>query len=214
MDLDKKTIIFDFGNVLFNLDFKKCLDTFYEVLGERWEIDGLPEDVKSALFKYERGTIGDEAFLWVFQQYNTKAEPRNIVRAWNSILIDMPAHRFDMLTDLRADYNICLLSNINNMHLQWIHRYFRRTYDLMDYEERYFDKVFYSHHIHMRKPDDEIYNYVIDTLCVKQPEDILFVDDLKQNIAAAETNGWRGVVHNPKKDIAESIKLYLKEVGF
>lgn len=213
LDPEKKTIIFDFGNILLNLDFKKCLDTFHKVLGERWEIDGLPKDIKSAMFKYERGKISDEAFLWALQQYNTKAEVRDIVKAWNSILVDMPQNRFTMLSKLRKTYNICLLSNINNLHLQWIHRYFKRTYDLMDYEGRYFDKVFYSHLINMRKPDDEIYEHVLDVLQIP-PRDILFIDDLKQNIEAAHRHGWNGVVHNPKKEITDLIQAYLDKVGF
>ncbi len=213
LDPHKKTIIFDFGNVLFDLDFDRCIDTFEEVLGVRWEARHLPADVISAIKKYDRGHISDEAFLWVLQQYNTNANPRDLIRAWNSLLVGMPEHRLDMLTHLRKDYNLAKLSNINNLHLRYIHRYLEKNYGIGDYEERFFDQVFYSHLIHKRKPDDEVYAHVSDVLRVNV-QDIVFIDDLKENVEAAISHGWHAIQHNPKKDIAQMLPQYLEQMGF
>ena len=60
----------------------------------------------------------------------------------------------------------------------------------------------------MRKPDTEIYQYVTETLKVNK-SDILFIDDLPENIAAAQSYGWHGQVHFPKDEIIDNIDNYL-----
>ena len=205
---DKKTIIFDFGNVLINLDFQRCFDTFYEVTGLRWDMDNMPSEITSAIHKYDRGHISDEAFLWVFQQHCSNSDPRELIRAWNSLLGEISKERFKMLESLKPDYNLVILSNINNLHIRKIHIYLNKDHNISDFEERYFDHVFYSHIIGMRKPDDEIYQHVTESLSVNK-SDILFIDDLHENITAAKSYGWHGQVHNPTDEIVVKIDGYI-----
>ncbi len=208
---DKKTIIFDFGNVLIDLDFKRCFDTFEEVTGLSWDIHNMPTEITSAIHKYDRGHISDEAFLWTFQQHNSMADPRDLIRAWNSLIGDIPQKRFSMLESLRPDYNLVILSNINNLHLRKIHHYLKKAHQITDFEDRYFDHVFYSHLIGMRKPDDEIYPHVTDVLSVNK-SDILFIDDLPENIEAAKSYGWHGQVHHPEDEIQLLIQDYINKL--
>jgi len=210
IDPNKKTIIFDFGNVLLDLDFEGCFKSFSKLLDVDWTIKELPESISEAIGKYDRGQINDETFLWNFQQFNSKPTPRDLIDTWNSLLIGIKPIIFELLDVLSYNYNLCILSNINNFHLQWIHKYLDKTYQLIDFETRYFDHVFYSHIIGMRKPDDIIYNHVIDTLKV-QPSDILFIDDLPENIEAAKKHGWNGSVHSPKDSIVDYIDNYIQE---
>jgi putative hydrolase of the HAD superfamily len=205
---EKKTIIFDFGNVLINLDFEKCFDAYEQLIGTRWSMENMPIEITSAVQKYDRGFISDEAFLWVFQQYSESSDPRAFIAAWNSLLGGIKKKRFEMLERLRPDYNLVILSNINNLHLRKIHLYLKKVYQITDFEDRYFDYVFYSHLIGMRKPDIEIYQHVTTTLNIDK-SDILFIDDLAENIAAAESFGWHGQVHNPNDEIADKIDGYL-----
>jgi len=210
IDPSKKTIIFDFGNVLIDLDFDLCFDTFEEVTGIRWDRDNLPPEITSAIYKYDRGHISDEAFLWAFQQHSSNSDPRDLIRAWNSLIGYIHSERFSMLKELRSDYNLAILSNINNLHLRKIHLYLKKEHQITDFEDRYFDHVFYSHIIGMRKPDDEIYQHVTSTLAVKN-SDILFIDDLSENIDAANSYGWHGQVHQPEDEIVRNIYGYLSE---
>lgn len=210
MDTNKKTIIFDFGNVLINLDFKKCFDNFEKVLGEKWSLSNTPDSINHAIQQYERGSINDEEFIWAFQQLNSNAQPRDIIDAWNSILENIPLDRLELLESLRADYNIALLSNINNFHLQAISKYLITKLKILNFEDQYFDKVYYSHLIGIRKPDKQIYEHV--TQDIDQPvEQILFIDDLRQNIEAAQAYGWKGFVHDPKSHLPEVINTYIKK---
>lgn len=52
-----------------------------------------------------------------------------------------------------------------------------------------FDFVYLSFEVEMRKPNRDIYEYVLNDLGVK-PEQILFIDDDSQNISMAKQCGW------------------------
>lgn len=210
IDSSKKTIIFDFGNVLIDLDFQRCFDTFKEVTGISWDKDNLPSDITSAIHKYDRGHISDEAFLWVFQQHSSNSDPRELIRAWNRLLGNIASDRLKMIERLKLDYNLAILSNINNLHIRKIHFYLKNEYQISDFEDRFFDHVFYSHLIGMRKPDEEIYKHVTTTLGIIK-SDILFIDDLQENIDAAKRHGWHGQIHDPKDDICSVIDSYIKK---
>jgi len=211
VEKDKKTLIFDFGNVLVNLDYPKCFKAFHNVLGQDFS-QGLPEKTKDHLFRYERGQINTEAFLWHLQQYKPDAEIREIISAWNSVLGELPMSRLRMVAELRKNYNVILLSNINDLHEIDIHKYVKKVLNIEDFHADYFDKVYYSHHVGMRKPDKEIYDYITSDLGVST-ESILFIDDMETNIAACRVAGWNGVTHNPKEDILNNISTYIS-TGF
>ena len=209
IDKNKKTIIFDFGNVFIDLDYPKCFAQFLDVLKVDFS-EGLSDKTKAHLFKYERGKINTEGFLWHLQQYNPSAEIREVIAAWNSLLSPLPIARFEMLPTLRDRYNIVMLSNINDMHIEHIHRDLKNRLAIDDFHEQYFDKVYYSCRIGMRKPDSEIYEYVQNDLGVVA-NDILFIDDMASNIEACKNAGWHGIVHDPSNDIIDKIEGYLEQ---
>ena len=112
----------------------------------------------------------------------------------------MPRHRFDFLLRLRQRYNVFLLSNINELHERWITDYMEREHNIQDFETRYFDGVYYSHLIRLRKPDREIYEYVLaDAELI--PGETMFFDDLQINVEAARQVGIQGVWHEVGTDI-------------
>lgn len=207
--LDPKVILFDFGNVLFDLDFPGCYQRFKDLLEIDWDGSNIPQNIQEANDRLERGEINEETFIWYFQQVKSSINPRDVIKCWNSLLVEMPSHRFEFLLNLRKDYTVALLSNINSIHISWIHRYFKEKYNLTDFEERYFDQVFYSHEIGMRKPEERVYNYVTERLGVK-PNEILFVDDNEDNIEAAKKYGWRAALHDPSSDIVFKVAKYLR----
>ena len=55
----------------------------------------------------------------------------------------------------------------------------------------YFDAVFASHHLHMAKPNQEIFDHVVQQTGLV-PEETLYVDDLEKNRKAGERfAGWK-----------------------
>jgi hypothetical protein len=79
------------------------------------------------------------------------------------------------------------------LHATWIDDYMLREHGITDFQSRYFDGVYYSHLIRLRKPDREIYEYVLADAEIL-PQETLFIDDLEENVKAAREVGIQGVV--------------------
>jgi glucose-1-phosphatase len=196
-----KNIIFDFGNVLFDLDLPQIEKQFRRLYADRYEtvLEQLKD--KRVFDLYETGGLDTSEFT---DALRLAVEPalstEQVVAAWNAIFIDMPARRFDMLSRLRKQYSVFLLSNINDLHARWIDGYMLREHHLHDFQIRFFDGVYYSHLIRLRKPTREIYEYVLaDAELI--PEECAFFDDLEANVEAAKTLGIRAFLHPVGRDI-------------
>lgn len=81
---------------------------------------------------------------------------------------------------LKSKCKIAILSNLMPFDKKRIND----QYDLSK-----FDYVYLSFEVEMRKPNRDIYEYVLSDLGVK-PEQILFIDDDSQNILMAKQCGW------------------------
>lgn len=71
------------------------------------------------------------------------------------------------------------------------------------------DYRFASHLANLRKPEDAIYAHVEQETQVA-PEQILFFDDLPDNIAAAQTQGWEAVLVTDRDDPIGQIREALR----
>ncbi len=204
-----KNIIFDFGNVLFDLDLgsihrgmQMLLNGKYTEVRERLRKDGI-------FHLYETGGLSTEEFVETVRlACDPPLEPEQFISVWNSIFIGMPRERFDMLLELRQRYQVFLLSNINDLHASWIDDYMLRVHNLPDFQTRYFDGVYYSHLIRLRKPDRNIYEYVLADAEIR-PEESVFIDDLEPNIEAARALGIPSILKTPDLDIMELMKGFL-----
>ncbi|MBK8920663.1 MAG: HAD family phosphatase [Saprospirales bacterium] len=196
-----QNIIFDFGNVLFDLDLGAVDRSLERLWGDRYPSvrDRL---LNSGIFQlYETGGMTTGEFTDALRKAGQPPlSARQVTEAWNSIFTGMPAERFDVLLRLRQRYQVFLLSNINPLHAAWIDDYMIREHGIHDFQSRYFDAVYYSHLIRLRKPDRGIYEYVLADAELT-PEQSVFIDDLEANVLAAQATGIRGVLKTPELDI-------------
>jgi FMN phosphatase YigB (HAD superfamily) len=204
-----KNIIFDFGNVLFDLDldrielgFQQLFGTSYPKAKEKLVLDNIFQ-------RYETGDITSEEFV---EAIRCAAPPhpseQAIIQVWNSIFLQMPKERFDLLLSLKRRYKVFLLSNINDLHANWIDEYLVKEHNIHDFKERYFDAVYYSHLIRLRKPDLKIYEYMLADANIN-PEESIFIDDLMPNIQAAEQVRIKGLLHPVGSDIVHKMQPFL-----
>lgn len=206
-----KNIVFDFGNVLFDLDLPSIERELRAAAGENFEV-GQAKLLKDKVFDlYETGGLTTDEFVdavrFAVEPPLTEAQ---VVAAWNSIFKQLPAHRLEMLLRLRQRYNVFLLSNINDLHERWINDYLRREHGITDFEARFFDAVYYSHLVRLRKPGREIFEYALaDAEMV--PEETLFFDDLPDNVATANQLGIKAILHPVGTEIADVIGKYLPD---
>lgn len=206
-----KNIIFDFGNVLFDLELGAISRELTWLTGTQFESIKNKLDRLGVFHLYETGGITTEEFVdTLCQAANPHLKPAQVIDAWNSILVGMPLERFDQVLRLRQHYQVFLLSNINDLHARWIDDYLWREHNLDNFQTRYFDAVYYSHLIRLRKPDREIYEYVLaDAELV--PEESVFIDDLEENIETARQLGIHTIHKTPDLDIMQLMDRLLAQ---
>lgn len=185
-----KHIIFDFGGVLLNLDFKKSFAAFtnlgYENFAELYS-----QNKAIDLFqKLETGKISPDAFYKAMQKLASKpVTEEQIKQAWNAMLLSYRTESLQFLTSLQKKYNLYLLSNTNAIHYDYFSKLLVETTSYKRVED-FFTKAWYSHIVQLRKPDIEIYEYIINDGGLK-PSETLFIDDTKINLANAESVGLK-----------------------
>ena len=177
-----KNIIFDFGDIFINLD-KPATNKFLTKFG----VDINDDELTAVQLEYEKGLISTEEFISFFKQkYSIKKE--DVLRAWNSILLDLPAHRFDFINELAAakKHRLFLLSNTNELHINWV----KESWGLPLFElfKNCFEKFYLSHEINLRKPDKSIFTFLLEENNLN-PSETFFIDDVSANTAAAEKLG-------------------------
>jgi len=176
-----RTLIFDFGDVFINLDKAATLREM-----KKLKIEDLSEELLQTNLQYEKGLISSDAFLASYlKSFSTLTKPQ-MIASWNAILIDFPKYRYTFIKLLseKKYYKLILLSNTNELHINWVKE------NIPFYEEfvACFDAFYFSHEINFRKPNADIYEFVLEKHDLK-PEECLFIDDTKVNTEAASALG-------------------------
>jgi len=174
-----KTLIFDFGDVFINLDKAGAMKNALE----RFKMETFSEELVAINTLYEQGLLSTEEFLEFYQDNFSDLTEKEIIDAWNYILKDFPENRLNFIQQLAQEnkYQLILLSNTNALHMNWIKE------NIAFYEDfkNCFDKFYLSHEIQLRKPNANIYEFVLKENNLR-PEECLFIDDTKENTDVAK----------------------------
>ncbi|WP_291285521.1 HAD family phosphatase [Flavobacterium sp.] len=196
------TIIFDFGDIFINLDKQATISGLQKLGLTEWtaELDRL-----NLLF--ETGDITRDAFLAGFQKELPNASIEEILEAWNAILADFPLYRLEFLQLLSQKYRLFLLSNTDAIHIET----FENKTGISFYSDFYqcFEKVYFSFEIGMRKPNAEVFQYLINKHELS-PKRTLFVDDKKENTDSAAALGFH--VWNLQVGQEDVVDLFDKQI--
>lgn len=188
-----KTLLFDFGDIFINLDKLKPY-TEFEKLG----LAEFTEEMRKHNERYEVGEITTKEFCEFYVKHSTKKITSNEVqKAWNSMLLDFPLHRLKFIQELAGvkNFQLILLSNTNELHINWIKRNVPHYYDF----KVCFDAFYLSHDIGLRKPNDNIYEFILKNHDVA-PAQVLFIDDTQDNTQAAKAMGLNTWNLDPKTE--------------
>lgn len=178
-----KNIIFDFGDIFINLDkpavFRNMVPFGYSNYTD--ELDLLAK-------QYETGLITSREFINRLNNLYPKASRKDIVEAWNSILLDFPEHRLEFIENLKDEntHRLFLLSNTNDLHIEYVIETMGE--DRFKRFKNCFEGFYLSQQVKMRKPNADIYEYVLNENSLR-PEETLFIDDTKENTDSAEKLG-------------------------
>jgi glucose-1-phosphatase len=200
-----KNIIFDLGGVIINLDIPGTISAFNKLVPERFE-KLYSQAAQSELFdNFDKGKIGEtEFFEGLSKEIGFTGKNEQMLKAWNAMLLDIPARRLKLLQDLKAQYNTYLLSNTNETHIGVFESELYRHHGVKNFAD-YFDGVYYSCRTGMRKPDSEIFQHVLGIHGL-DPAETVFIDDSIQHVKGAGECGINAYLLPKGMEVEELLK--------
>ena len=201
-----KNIIFDYGNVIFLLDFQQLKEGW-----NRIAISGpdafFSHGVQHPIFdQFDKGHITEKDFRDFIREKSGKADlsDEEIDAAWNSLLLGVADGTHEVLAELKQKYRTFLLSNINPIHYNYIMNYLKTEFGFEN-NDHLFEKTYYSHFVGLRKPDKAIFEKVLSENGLKA-EETLFIDDIAENLEPAKALGIQTYLMKAPDTIQEFIK--------
>lgn len=190
-----KAVVFDFDDVIrtWNSEETFAIEARY----------GLPRGCifeklsdPSLIQQVTTGVISDE--VWrdtVAEQLEALHghDARQAVREWSLRIGDLDTEVMELVRALREYFTVALLSNATS----------RLRSDLAAHHiDNDFDYIFSSSEIGVGKPDVAVFRFVGQTLDVA-PHEWLFIDDIAENVAAANGTGVRSHVYTNLPSLVE-----------
>jgi len=184
-----KNIIFDYGNVIFEIDFKRTQNALLQLGITNVEAFFAHKGHHSLFDNFETAAISAAEFRAGIRDAanNQNLSDQEIDAAWNSLLIGVSANNHDVLLEVKQKYRTFLLSNNNEIHYNWIIDYIGKEFNINHYND-YFEKAYFSQQMRLRKPNTNIFEKVLAENNLN-PTETLFIDDSPQHIAGAQKAG-------------------------
>ena len=188
-----RNLILDLGGVILNIDYHRTIDAF-EALGIPFVDKLYSQAMQSTLFDdLETGMITEADFFNGMRKLAGKSVSDEEIRtAWNALLLDLPAQNIEALKKLKSKYRLFLLSNTNLIHAKAYTESIIKVYGSFVFDD-IFEKMYLSHIIHLRKPNPEIFEYVLKDSNLNR-EETVFVDDSIQHVESARSIGIKSVL--------------------
>ena len=191
-------ILFDVGGVLLTNGW----DTGERALAaEHFNLDlaGFEQRHHAVFAAWERGAISVKAYLdaTVFN------EPRSFTHyEFFGFMLEQSKPLADgalgTLEELSAS-NKCLLGALNN-EARETNEYRFKTFGLRNY----FNVALSSCYLGLRKPDRKIFQVTLDVL-QRDPEEVVFIDDRAENVAAAASLGIHSIRYEGSDKLADEL---------
>ena len=193
------TLIFDLGNCLVDFDHKIAANRIKEFT------DKSIEEIFNLFFDsgitgdFEEGKISPEGFfLEVKKLLNAKITYEQFLPIWNEIFVLSQKNKdlYILAKQLKKDYKLAVLSNINILHFEYIEKNFF-VFDA-------FDNVITSYQLGARKPQVEIYHKTLEMLNTPA-ECAFYTDDRPELIEAASRLGIKAFVFVGVKQLKKDL---------
>lgn len=193
-----KVVLFDLGRVLMHIDF----DAFPKGLGmtssemqQRFDTKTIQKNVRA----YETGKLTTDQFLnSLVELFHSQFSREQILTAFNDIIIEDNQEIIPFVEDVRSQYRIAVLSNTCACHWEKV----ERVSSLI----KIFPHLFTSFQLGAMKPDAIVYSTVCSALKVK-PSEVVFIDDLGENVEGARNCGMKGIVFTNTRQLQSDFSI-------
>ena len=185
-----KTIIFDFGGVITNSPIEG-----FKLLEEKHGYDkGIITNINmnnpdnNAWAKSERGEIDINTFLEEFEKealsIGQKINAKEILQQLYGSLRKNMINKIKLLSASKKYKLICLTNVLKGVDIFTPKERVEAVKNVMSY----FDIIYESYKLNMRKPEARIYQYILKELNI-EPQETVFLDDLGMNLKSARKLG-------------------------
>ena len=198
-----KTIIFDLGGVIVDLDYSN----FYKQIIALSPLEKPQTRIMLEFFRqsdlYHQGKMTDEEFYKLACEILQVCmiDQNQFFEAFNSMISNSSQpEMISLLKELKCmkKYKLIALSNVNSSHWDYI---LNKKWDFLEY----FSEFILSHEVHLTKPDPRIFQLAIEKSGCKA-EEIVYIDDGLNNIRSANDLGIRGLYFTNVEDLIEEFK--------
>lgn len=196
-----KAVIFDLGKVLLDFDFSVAAARLQPRC--RISIRELQDliDQSPLLFQFETGRISVEQF---FDEIRSQTGFDGEIEEFSRMFADIftPIESMIGLHSTLKDrgYPTFIFSNTNDLAISYVRGrfpFFAR-----------FDGYVLSYEHGVMKPNAKIYE-IVESVSGLRGQDLCFIDDRTENVAAAHQRGWQAVIH----ESTEKTQEFLRKVG-
>jgi putative hydrolase of the HAD superfamily len=200
-----KQLIFDLGNVLYDIDFTKMYKAFDELGVPNFENHFTLNKSDQIFFDLEKGFINQEEFCNGFNAlYKLTLSHHQIINAWNSLLVGYRKESIDWVKEHNGQFDTFLYSNTNQIHYDYFIPQFSR--EIGGNFENLFKTPYYSHKMGQRKPDPASFQFILDKEGLKA-EETIFIDDNEPNIIAAASVGLQVLYLKPGMRVEKDLVI-------
>jgi HAD superfamily hydrolase (TIGR01509 family) len=204
-----KNIIFDLGGVIINLDIPKTISEFNKLSNQPFESIYNQLQQTPVFDLFDKGQITEKDFFVELKKaLQNDVTDEELLFAWNAMLLDFPKHRLELLSKLKPNYRLFLLSNTNESHVLEFEKTLFVSHGYQNLEP-FFEKVYYSCRMNQRKPNADIFESVLNENNLIA-EETLFIDDSPQHVEGALTLGVKARLlekNNEVEDLLKELKL-------
>lgn len=204
-----KTVIFDMGGVLVDLDIEDSKNVFRQDLGYAG-IDQLIDAChqKGIYGDLEEGTLSAEDFRsMVLAESRPGVVPEDVDRAMSHILVGIAPYKVELLKRMIGKYDLCMLSNNNPICLPFSKKMFE---DAGIPLEKVFRKCYMSFEMKALKPSEAFYKAVLADIG-RPGEELVFIDDSQKNVDGAIAAGMPAVYYEPGTDLSALLADVLED---
>jgi len=175
--------IFDMGNVIIDIDFKRVLGVWSNFSGTPLATLTERFSMGEVFQKHERGEISDEEFAAeLCHEMGIALSFEQFSLGWQSVFVDLRPEVIEIFKTLRQQgHRVVVLSNTNRLHLD----FWPQNYPEIEANT---DAIYLSQNLGMRKPEPRIFQHVLQKEGVTAGEAVFF-DDVIENIEAARAVG-------------------------
>lgn len=198
--MNRPVFIFDLGKVLVDFDYSiaaqkiaarsnKTLPELHSFLGS-----------SPLLVEYESGRLTREAFYEAVREaVSFQGGLEEFSGYFADIFSEMPEIIALHAGLRRRGFKTYIFSNTNDLAVEHVRRRFPFFTG--------FDGYIFSYEVGAMKPQPAIYE-AMEKLCGRRGEDLIYLDDRPENIAAGGARGWRTVLHSsPHETMAALVRF-------